>query len=76
MEYNPDLYIHFASGRPQAEKLSTCHMTVLPPRRNLLSTEVQHHQKASPEPNRELLDIDEYMVMASAGCTMDDNYIN
>ena len=69
---NPDLYIHFASGRRKSYQ----HVTVLPPRRGLNPTEVQHHQNASPEPELLGIDTDEYMVMASAGCTVDDNYVN
>ena len=69
---NPDLYIHFASGRRKSYQ----HVTILPPRRGLNPTEVQHHQNASPEPELLGIDTDEYIVMASAGCTVDDNYVN
>ena len=68
---NPDLYVHFATGRQRNSQLAA----ILPPRQNLHTS---HDQITSLCENSELLgiDTDEYIVMASAGCTVDDNYVN
>ena len=70
MRNNPDLYAHFATGRRSSQMAAT-----LPPRQNLYTA---HDQNASLCENSELLgiDTDDYIVMASAGCTVDDNYVN
>lgn len=73
---NPDLYLHFATGRRKSYQQPVIN---LPPRQDLYTgQEQQHQQNASVWENRESLgiDADEYIVMASAGCTVDDNYVN
>ena len=73
MRDNPDLYLHFATGRRRNYQQP---VVSLPPRQTL--QQQQHQQSASVCANRDSLgiDTDEYIVMASAGCTVDDNYVN
>lgn len=73
MRDNPDLYLHFATGRRRSHQQS---VISLPPRQTLQQR--QHQQNVSVCANRESLgiDTDEYIVMASAGFTVDDNYVN
>ena len=76
---NPDLYLHFATGKRKSYQQPAR----LPPRRTLYTVQEQQHQDRHNTTavceNRESLveiDTDEYIVMASTGCTVDDNYVN
>ena len=73
---NPDLYLHFATGRRKSYQQPVIN---LPPRQDLYTLQEQQYQQNAPvwENSESLgIDTDEYIVMASAGCTVDDNYVN